>query len=87
MEMEFITIGKFSRFLDAYLMASRIESEGIECFLPHEMLVKPSDKRFVEASEIRLQVKREDAARALRILNAELFDVFGEVLKESDLEM
>ncbi len=74
MGMEFITIGKFNRFLDAYLMASRIESEGIECFLPHEMLVKPLDKHFVETSEIKLQVRREDAVRALRILNGEPFD-------------
>ncbi len=85
--MEFITIGKFNRFLDAYLMASRIELEGIECFLPDETLVKSSNNHFVGTSQIRLQVRKEDAARALRILNEEPFDAFDDVSAESDLEM
>jgi len=75
---EFITIGRFNRVLDAYLIASRIESEGIECFLPDEMLAKSSHNHFMGTSEIRLQVRKEDATKALEILNAESFDTFDD---------
>jgi len=83
---EFITIGKFNRLLDAYLIASRIESEGIECFLPNKKFTKLSHNHFIGTSEIRLQVKKEDATKALRILNAEPFNTFGDISTESDIE-
>ncbi len=76
---EFITIGKFSRLMDAYLIASRIESEGIECFLPDEMLSKSSHNHFAGTSQITLKVKKEDAAKALKILNEEPFETFDNV--------
>jgi hypothetical protein len=69
MENEFITIAKFNRLMDAYLVASRIEYEGIECFLPDEMLAKSARNHLLGASQIRLQVKEADVAEALRILN------------------
>jgi hypothetical protein len=75
---EFVTIGRFNRLLDAYLIASKIESEGIECFLPGETLAKSSNNRFTRTSKIKLQVKREDATKALQILNAEPFDTFDD---------
>ncbi len=78
MEKEFITIGRFNRILDAYLIASRIESEGIECFLPDEMLAKSSRNHFIGTSEIRLQVRKEDVTKALKILNEESFDTFDD---------
>jgi hypothetical protein len=81
---ELITIGRFTRLLDAYLIASRIESEGIECFLPDEMLAKSSNNHFIGTSEIKLQVRKEDATRALRILNKEPFDTFDDVSTGSD---
>ena len=84
---ELITIGRFNRLMDAYLVASRIESEGIECFLPDEMLAKSIRKNFIGTSEIKLQVRREDATRALRILKEEPFDTSDNVLKVSDPEM
>ncbi len=84
---ELITIGRFNRLLDAYLIASRIESEGIECFLPDESFAKPLHNHFIGTSEIRLQVRKEDATRALRILNEEPFDSFDNVLTNSDPEM
>jgi len=85
MEKEFITIGRYNRILDAYWVASRIESEGIECFLPDGMLAKSSHNHFIGTSEIRLQVRKEDATKALKILNAESFDTFDDVSIESDL--
>jgi len=69
MENEFITIARFNRLMDAYLVASRIESEGIECFLPDEMLAKSGHHNLIGTSKIRLQVKKTDAPQALKILN------------------
>jgi hypothetical protein len=76
---EFITIGKFNRLLDAYSVASKIESEGIECFLPNKKFTKLSHNHFIRTSEISLQVKKEDATKALQILNNKLFESFDEV--------
>lgn len=84
---EFITIGKFNRLLDAYWVASRIESEGVECFLPDEKLIKQSHNNFTGPSEIRLKVRKEDLTKALRILNHKPFEAFGDVSTGSDLEI
>jgi hypothetical protein len=83
---EFITIGKFNRLLDAYSVASKIESEGVECFLPEAMLTGSSHNHFNGTSEIRLQVRKEDLANALRILNHKPFKAFDNVSTELDLE-
>ncbi len=77
---ELITIGRFNWLLDAYSVVSRIESEGIECFLPDEMLAKSPHNHFIGTFRIKLQVRREDVTRALRILNDEPFDTFDDVL-------
>jgi hypothetical protein len=82
MEKEFITIGRFNRILDAYPVASRIESEGVECFLPDEMLAKSLHNNFIGTSQIRLQVRKEDATKALKILKEESFDTIDDVLTE-----
>lgn len=79
MEKEFITIRKFARLLDAYSVASRIESEGIECFLPDERFAKSSHNHFIGASEIKLQVRKENVTRARRILNKEPFNTFDDM--------
>jgi hypothetical protein len=76
MENELITIANFNRLMDAYLTASRIESEGIECFLPDEMLAKSSHNHLFGMSQIRLQVRKEDVTRALEILNEEPTGIF-----------
>jgi len=83
---ELITIGRFNRLLDAYLIASRIESEGIECFLPDEMLAKSLNNHFMGISRIKLQVRREDATRAIRILNDEPFDTLDDILIEPPIK-
>jgi hypothetical protein len=76
---ELITIDRFNSLLDAYLVASRIESKGIECFLPSEMLANSSHNHFIRTSRIKLQVRREDAIKALKILNAAPLDTFDDV--------
>lgn len=83
---EFITIGRFNWLLDAYSVASRIESEGIECFLPDEKLGKSSNNHFIGTSRIKLQVRREDATRAIRILNDEPFYTLDDVLIGSPIK-
>ncbi len=80
---ELITIGRFDRLLDAYLISSRIESEGIECFLLDEMLDKSSYNHVVGTSQIKLQVRKEDATKALEILNHEPFDTSDDVSTSS----
>jgi hypothetical protein len=82
---ELITIGRFNWLLDAYPVASKIESAGIECFLPDEMLARPSHKHFIGTSRIKLQVRREDATRAIRILNDEPFDTL--IVDSSNLSL
>jgi hypothetical protein len=83
MENEFITIARFNRLMDAYLTACRIESEGIECFLPDEMLAKSGHNHLTGTSEIRLQVKKENAVEALKILNKKPNEAF---LNEEDFK-
>jgi hypothetical protein len=80
---ELITIGRFNRLMDAYLIASRIESEGIECFLPEERLAKSLHNHFIGTSQIRLQVRKEDATKALRILKEEPFDTLDDAAREA----
>ncbi|MEJ2306177.1 MAG: hypothetical protein P8Y30_01300 [candidate division WOR-3 bacterium] len=77
---EFITIGKFSRLMDAYLIASRIESEGIECSLPGSMLAESSQGRFDGTSEIELQVRKKDVDKAIKILKEKQFGAVGDDL-------
>lgn len=84
---ELITIGRFSRLLDAYSVASRIESEGIECFLPDDRLAESLHNHFNGTPDIKLQVRKEDVAKALRILNDEPVDLFNDIATKSDLEM
>lgn len=84
--LELITIGRFNWLLEAYSVASRIESEGIECFLPDEMLDKSSHNHVIGTSRIKLQVRREDATRAIRILNGEPFDTLDDVLIGSPIK-
>jgi hypothetical protein len=68
---ELITLDRFNSLLDAYLVASRIESQGIECFLPSEILANSSHNLFIRTSRIKLLVRKEDAIKALRILKEE----------------
>ncbi len=80
MEKKFVTIKKFDLLLDAYSVASRIESEGIECFLPDKRLAKSPHNHLIGTSEISLQVRKKDATKARRILNGKPFDSFDNVL-------
>jgi hypothetical protein len=76
MKNQFIKIRRFNRLVDACLVASRLECEGIECFLPDEMFAKSSHNHFIGTSQVRLQVKKEDADKALKILNEKPVEFF-----------
>jgi hypothetical protein len=71
MEDDLITIARFNRLMEAYMLKSRLESEGIECYIPDEMLAKSIHNYPIGMSQIRLQVKKEDTPKALEILNEE----------------
>lgn len=84
---ELVTIGKFKRLLDAYSVASRIESEGIECFLPGVIRTKSTHNNFIGTSQIKLQVRKGDVPETLRILKDKLLDTFFDLSIHSDTEM
>ncbi len=76
MEDELITIARFDNIHDAYLIRSKLESEGIECFIPDEMLAKTTFTSLAGEGGIRLQVREKDAADAMEILNEEPTETF-----------
>lgn len=68
MENEFVTITRVFQLHEAYLVKSKLESEGIECFIPDETVAKTRWVYLTGEAWIRLQVKEKDAAKALEIL-------------------
>jgi len=46
--------------------------------MPGEMFAKSSHNHFIGISQTKLQVRREDATRALRILNNEPFETLDD---------
>jgi hypothetical protein len=76
MEDDLITIARFNHIHDAYLIRSKLESEGIECFIPDEMLAKTTFTSLGVEGGIRLKVRERDAAEALEILNEEPTETF-----------
>ncbi len=67
----FVTIAAFSQSIDAYVVKTRLEDEGIECFLADEHLVSINWLLSDAVGGVRLKVWKEDAERALEIINSE----------------
>lgn len=65
--MSFITIRTFDRAIDAHLLKSKLESEGIECFLFDEHVISINPLYGIATGGIKLCVMAEDAERANRI--------------------
>jgi hypothetical protein len=74
MEDELITIARFLRIHEAYEAKLKLESIGIECFIPDEMYAKNFWFHLGGVGGVRLQVKEKDAAKALEILEKETSD-------------
>jgi hypothetical protein len=66
--MDFITIKTFSDKFEALLDKSKLESEGIFCFLKNETLLDTNPLLSVAFGNYQLQCKKEDTQKALDIL-------------------
>jgi len=64
---QLVTISEFSDPLEANVAKSKLESEGIYCFLANEELMESPTLRTVIGS-VKLQVKSSDMERAKQIL-------------------
>lgn len=64
-----VTIGQFSKGVDAHLAKTRLESEGIECFIQDENLIGLNWLYSNAIGGVKLQVKAEDIEKAKTILS------------------
>lgn len=67
MSDQFVTIATFSKPVEAHLARTKLESEGIPCFVTDEQLVQVN-WLFPHAGGVKLKVSAEDASRARDIL-------------------
>lgn len=67
MEQKLITIATFSYAPEMGLVRSKLESEGIECFVKDELVSQTYIHNAVGG--MKLQVKENDAERAARIVD------------------
>lgn len=64
--MNFITIRSSHNEMDLHLLKSKLESEGITCFLKNEYTTQVMN--YMATFEVELQVPEEDVERALLIM-------------------
>ena len=62
--MKLITLKTFSSDISAHLLKTRLESEGVECFILDENIVRLNPFYDLAVGGIRLQVREEDFQRA-----------------------
>ena len=62
-----VSIGIYSDPIEARVMKSKLESEGIYCFLANEELMSSPNLRTV-IGQVELQVKSADVKKAKKIL-------------------
>lgn len=68
---ERVTLKTFSTVAEAHIVKGKIESFGIECFIPDEQAAAIG---LGETDiEVRLQVKRKDLEKALQAVNKPSF--------------
>ncbi len=63
-----ITIGCFSRVIDAQTAKTKIESEGIECFIVDERILSKDWFYPYVIGSVSVEVNESDAGRAIKIL-------------------
>ncbi|PHR49761.1 MAG: hypothetical protein COA32_01105 [Fluviicola sp.] len=66
--MTFVTIKTFDNNMDAHMLKSRIESEGIKCFLFDEETVTINPLYAQAIGGIKLKVHQEDVSAVRKIL-------------------
>jgi hypothetical protein len=64
-----ITIGCFSQVIDAQMAKTKVESEGIECFIVDERIVSKDWLYPCIIGSVKLQVNEPDGGRAIEILH------------------
>lgn len=68
--MKLVTIRTFDNSVDAHIFRSKLESEGIRCFLFDDTMVSLNPIYNVALGGIKLKVSSEDAGRAREIITA-----------------
>ena len=69
MSGKLITIATFSQAIEAHVSKTKLESEGIECFIADENIVNMNWFYSNAVGGVKLQVKEADVKRAIEILH------------------
>jgi len=68
---DFVTIKTFTYATELAIIRGRLESEGIECFVKDELTIQMNPFYSNAIGGIKLQVKKDDAVKAIEILKEE----------------
>ena len=81
-----ITIASFSQPIEAHLTKTRLEADGIECFIFDEHIVRMNWLYSNAIGGVKLQVKEPDVERSIEILQQEPVstDFLKDVVNEKD---
>lgn len=71
MRDELVTVARYNQLNEAYLVKTRLESVGIECFIPDEIISSTHMQYLIGQAGVRLQVKGKDIFKALELLEKE----------------
>lgn len=66
--MDWVTIKVFNESLQAHMLKSKLESEGIPCFLKDDNMVSVHPWASIALGGVKLQVKEVDVDKALLII-------------------
>ncbi|NMM47663.1 putative signal transducing protein [Marinigracilibium pacificum] len=67
--MELVLLTTFDNAVDAHILKSRLESEGVECYLYDENIVGMNPLFSHSVGGIKLMINKKDAENALKILS------------------
>ena len=82
---ELVTVGRFSTLPEMDMARGLLESEGIDCLAPEEHLVAATGGLYGQAvGWLRLQVRQEDAERAVALLESLPLDNSNSKLLEKE---
>ncbi|HTA77882.1 MAG TPA: DUF2007 domain-containing protein [bacterium] len=66
---DLVTVARFSSGMEAQLARTKLESEDIEAYVADEHMMSINPMYDFALGGVRVQTKRSDAERALKILN------------------
>ena len=76
----FVTVLTFTYLSEVAIIRGRLESEGIECFIPNELTIQAQPFIANTIDGIKLQVRESDLERTIKILKETGY------IKEEDLK-